>query len=174
MLVLFTSYAMLNKVYTALKEAPSLKDYTILGHGHDGSRSGMIERLQNEERVVLLGANSFWEGVDIKHSKLKAVVITKLPFSPPTMPIESAKSELLQRQGKNSFNYLSLPKAILRFRQGVGRLIRSSSDCGVIIVLDNRILSKSYGKAFVQSLPKQPIWIESMPNLISRLKEHCK
>lgn len=154
-LILFTSYAMMNRVAYSLKESKALGDYTILVHGQDGNRTSIIEVLKSSPNVIVLGAASFWEGIDVAGDNLKAVIITKLPFSPPTMPIESAKAELLEKNGKSAFNHLSLPKAILRFRQGVGRLIRTKSDKGVIIILDNRITRKAYGKAFLKALPKQ-------------------
>ena len=171
MLVLFTSYAMLNKVQQALKDEPSLGDYRILAHGQDGSRSSLLEALQDGEKTVLLGANSFWEGVDVKGASLRTVVITKLPFTPPTMPIENARNDLLKSQGKNAFSTNSLPQAVLRFRQGCGRLIRSNSDRGCIIILDNRVLTKSYGRTFLDSLPEQPIWTDSVAKLADKLEK---
>ncbi|MEE0510906.1 MAG: helicase C-terminal domain-containing protein [Peptococcaceae bacterium] len=171
MLVLFTSYAMLNKVQQALKDEPSLGDYRILAHGQDGSRSSLLEALQDGEKTVLLGANSFWEGVDVKGASLRTVVITKLPFTPPTMPIESARNDLLKSQGKNAFSANSLPQAVLRFRQGCGRLIRSNNDRGCIIILDNRVLTKSYGRTFLDSLPEQPIWTDSVAKLADKLEK---
>ena len=170
MLVLFTSYAMLNRVQQALKGDPGLDAYRILAHGQDGSRSSLLEALQDGEKTVLLGANSFWEGVDVKGASLRTVVIAKLPFTPPTMPIESARNDLLKSQGKNAFTTNSLPQAILRFRQGCGRLIRSNTDRGCIIILDNRILTKNYGHTFLDSLPEQPIWIDSTDQLARKLQ----
>lgn len=171
MLVLFTSYAMLNRVQQALKDDHSLDGYRILAHGQDGSRSSLLEALQDGEKTVLLGANSFWEGVDVKGASLRTVVITKLPFTPPTMPVESARNDLLKSQGKNAFTTSSLPQAVLRFRQGCGRLIRSNTDRGCIIILDNRILTKSYGRTFLDSLPKQPVWIDTADSLAAKLRD---
>lgn len=171
MLVLFTSYAMLNRVQQALKDDRSLDCYRILAHGQDGSRSSLLEALQDGEKTVLLGANSFWEGVDVKGASLRTVVITKLPFTPPTMPVESARNDLLKSQGKNAFTTSSLPQAVLRFRQGCGRLIRSNTDRGCIIILDNRILTKSYGRTFLDSLPKQPVWIDTADSLAAKLRD---
>ena len=171
MLVLFTSYSMLNRVHQALKSDPSLKKYKILAHGQDGTRTSLLEAIQNNHNTVLLGANSFWEGIDVKGNNLRTVVIAKLPFVPPTMPVESARNELLQSQGKNAFTSNSLPQAVLRFRQGCGRLIRSNTDHGCIIVLDNRVITKNYGKTFLNSLPAQPCWIDSIDNLVPRLKK---
>jgi len=156
-LVLFTSYAMLNKTYFALKRNPALSGYNILAHGQDGNRTSILQSLNKTENTIVLGANSFWEGVDVKGTGLTTLVITKLPFQPPTKPITSAKMEYIQSQGKNSFAAYSLPQAVLKFRQGCGRLIRSADDWGSIIILDKRLLSKGYGKEFINSLPRQPI-----------------
>lgn len=174
MLVLFTSYAMLNRVQQMLKEDQSLRDYRILAHGQDGSRSSLLEALHEGGKAVLLGANSFWEGIDVKGDGLRTVVITKLPFTPPTMPIESARNDLLKSKGKNAFAVNSLPQAVLRFRQGCGRLIRSNRDRGCIIILDNRVLTKSYGRTFLNSLPSQPIWTDTIDNLATDLKKWHK
>ena len=156
-LILFTSYAMLNKTYFALKRNPDLKDYNILAHGQDGNRTSILQSLNKSDNTVVLGASSFWEGVDVKGTGLTTLVITKLPFQPPTKPVTSAKMEYIQAQGKNSFAAYSLPQAVLKFRQGCGRLIRSADDWGTIVILDKRVLSKGYGKDFINSLPKQPI-----------------
>lgn len=156
-LILFTSYAMLNKTYFALKHNPNLSDYNILAHGQDGNRTSILQSLNKTDNTIVLGASSFWEGVDIKGTGLTTLIITKLPFQPPTKPITSAKMEYISAQGKNSFAAYSLPQAILKFRQGCGRLIRSVDDWGTIIILDKRVLTKGYGKDFINSLPKQPI-----------------
>lgn len=156
-LILFTSYAMLNKTYFALKHNPNLSEYNILAHGQDGNRTSILQSLNKTDNTIVLGASSFWEGVDIKGTGLTTLIITKLPFQPPTKPITSAKMEYISAQGKNSFAAYSLPQAILKFRQGCGRLIRSVDDWGTIIILDKRVLTKGYGKDFINSLPKQPI-----------------
>lgn len=168
-LILFTSYAMLNRVNMALKSEKSLSHFRILAHGQDGGRSSLIDALQNQENTILLGANSFWEGIDIKDGQLRNVIITKLPFVPPTMPLESARCELLKSQNRNPFNDHSLPQAILRFRQGCGRLIRSSEDKGAIIILDNRVIKKQYGNRFLKSLPEQQVVVDSIDNLTNIL-----
>ncbi len=170
-LVLFTSYAMLNRTYFALKQDPALRGYNILAHGQDGNRTSILQSLHNTENTVVLGASSFWEGVDVKGTGLTTLVITKLPFQPPTRPIVSAKMEYVQAQGKNSFSDYSLPQAVLKFRQGCGRLIRSADDWGAIIVLDKRVLSKGYGKDFLNSLPRQPILRKPLNELCRTLHD---
>ncbi len=168
-LILFTSYAMLNKTYFALKHNPNLNDYNILAHGQDGNRTSILQSLNKSDNTVVLGASSFWEGVDVKGTGLTTLVITKLPFQPPTKPITSAKMEYIQAQGKNSFANYSLPQAVLKFRQGCGRLIRSTDDWGAIVILDKRLLSKSYGKEFINSLPKQPILRKPLDEVCDKL-----
>ncbi|MBQ1220005.1 MAG: hypothetical protein IIX83_01310, partial [Peptococcaceae bacterium] len=168
-LILFTSYAMLNKTYFALKHNPNLSDYNILAHGQDGNRTSILQSLNKTDNTIVLGANSFWEGVDIKGTGLTTLIITKLPFQPPTKPITSAKMEYITAQGKNSFSAYSLPQAVLKFRQGCGRLIRSVDDWGTIIILDKRVLTKNYGKDFINSLPKQPIIRKPLAEVCEKL-----
>lgn len=170
-LVLFTSYAMLNKTYFALKRNPALSSYNILAHGQDGNRTSILQSLNKTENTIVLGANSFWEGVDVKGAGLTTLIITKLPFQPPTKPITSAKMEYIQAQGKNGFAAYSLPQAILKFRQGCGRLIRSADDWGSIIILDKRLLSKGYGKDFLNSLPRQPIIRKPLDEVCQTLQQ---
>ncbi|MBO8167573.1 MAG: DEAD/DEAH box helicase family protein [Thermoanaerobacteraceae bacterium] len=152
-LVLFTSHQMLQECYYRLKDIFSKQGIKLLGHNIDGDRWQLVEQLKKDTRTVIFGAQSFWEGVDVPGDSLQCVIIMRLPFIPPAEPPVAARMELLENNDKNSFYHLSLPEAILRFKQGVGRLIRSRYDKGVIVVLDTRITSKSYGKYFLQSLP---------------------
>jgi len=156
-LILFTSYRMLNSVYYGLKKEKTLFDREILAHGKDGSRTNLIETLKNKPNSIVLGTNSFWEGIDVSGISLTAVIIVKLPFVPPNRPIIAARREIIEQQGESSFYKYNLPQAILKFRQGYGRLIRSNKDWGAVIVLDNRIVTKKYGNQFLKSLPLQPI-----------------
>jgi DNA polymerase-3 subunit epsilon/ATP-dependent DNA helicase DinG len=148
-LALFTSYSALRQ--TAKVIAPELQRHDIMLYeqGDGTSRRVMIEQFRAAERGVMLGTKSFWEGVDIQGDKLSTLAICKLPFDVPSDPIFSARSETFE----NAFNEYSVPETVLRFRQGFGRLIRSKSDRGVILVLDRRLISKSYGAAFLNALP---------------------
>ena len=121
----------------------------VLGHNIDGSRKQLLERFKNNPRTVLLGTSSFWEGIDVVGDSLSVLVIAKLPFSVPTDPVFAARSELFE----NAFAQYSVPQAMVKFKQGFGRLIRSKSDRGVVAVLDRRVFSKYYGEAFLNSLP---------------------
>jgi ATP-dependent DNA helicase DinG len=123
-------------------------------HGRDGSRSALLESFRKSERGVLLGTNSFWQGVDVQGKALRNVIITRLPFEPPDRPLTQARLELIKQQGGNPFRDDSLPRAIIRFKQGFGRLIRSASDHGRVVVLDPRLVKKHYGKAFLAALPE--------------------
>jgi ATP-dependent DNA helicase DinG len=149
MLVLFTSYAQLKKTSQAI--APGMADagIQIYEQGVGASANALLENFRGAEKAVLLGTRSFWEGVDIPGEALSVLAITKLPFDVPSDPIIAARSETFE----DPFNEYSLPEAILRFRQGFGRLIRTQSDRGVVAVFDKRLLTKKYGKLFLESIP---------------------
>jgi len=161
-LILFTSYSMLRQVYDGLKQRWGNQEYLLLGHGIDSSnRSKLVRKFQNEKRAVLLGTSSFWEGVDIPGEALSCLIIVRLPFAPPNTPLFAGRSEKLKEEKKNPFMTLSLPHAIIRLKQGVGRLIRHQNDRGVIVIFDTRIVESRYGRTVLQSLP--PYKIESGP-----------
>ena len=160
--VLFTSQDMLRKTVDLIQESELLSDYMLFAQGVTaGSRMRLLKSFQKFHHSVLFGTNSFWEGVDVPGDGLSAVIVVRLPFSSPDEPTFKARSLYLQSQGSNSFAELSLPEAILRFKQGFGRLIRSSEDKGVFIVLDRRIDTKSYGIEFIRALP--PISVQKLP-----------
>ena len=119
-------------------------------------RSIMLERFKRDERSVLFGTDSFWQGVDVPGDALRNVIITRLPFMVPDHPLVEAQIEAIEARAGNAFMEFSLPVAVLKFRQGIGRLIRTKSDNGIVVVLDNRVLSKRYGEIFLQSLPNCP------------------
>ncbi len=148
-LALFTSYSQLRTTSRAIS-ARLLEDGIMVYEQGDGtSRRVMLEQFRAADKAVLLGTRSFWEGVDIQGDKLSAVAICKLPFDVPSDPIFAARSETFD----DAFNEYSVPETVLRFRQGFGRLIRSKHDRGVIVMLDKRLISKSYGQSFLNSLP---------------------
>ena len=151
--VLFTSYQVMEFCAQALRPWFEQIGIKLLVQGNDLTRSQMLKEFKQDVTSVLFGTDSFWTGVDVPGEALSNVIITKLPFASPGNPVVEARSELLTSQGKNSFSDYMLPEAILKFRQGVGRLIRSRNDSGIIVILDKRIYVKRYGQAFLGSLP---------------------
>jgi DNA polymerase-3 subunit epsilon/ATP-dependent DNA helicase DinG len=149
-LVLFTSYGSLSAVHGVIKGPLEAEGILVLGHGIDGSPRQMLNALRENPRTVLLGTASFWEGVDVAGEALSLLVIVRLPFAVPTDPIYQARSALYDEP----FDEYAVPNAVLRFRQGFGRLIRTKTDRGVLLVLDRRIKGRRYGEVFLRSLPR--------------------
>lgn len=172
MLVLFTSYDMLEKTFYNIKAVAALDEFVLIGQGiSSGSRDRLTKSFKQHEQAILFGTSSFWEGIDIPGEDLSCIVIVRLPFSPPDNAIIARKSELLKQEGKNAFMDLFLPQAILRFKQGFGRLIRAKNDRGVVFVLDRRLSTKSYGKKFIQALPPIEIYEEKTDVLLKKLSD---
>jgi len=149
--VLFTSFQMLNQVYEELKE--ELDELNIFRQG-DMPRYQLLEKFKKEKGSVLLGTNTFWQGVDVPGDALQCVIITKLPFAVPNDPVVEAKIEFLKAQDKNPFLSYQIPQAIILLKQGFGRLIRSKEDKGVVAILDPRLKTRHYGRMFLDSLPQ--------------------
>lgn len=152
--ILFTSYTMLNQIYYSISKKLMNKGFEVFLHG-DKPRSQLIKEFKEAENPILFGTTSFWEGVDVQGENLSNVIITKLPFLVPTDPVVSAISKKIEEDGGNSFTDFQLPEAIIKFKQGVGRLIRKKTDSGNIFILDSRILKKRYGSLFINALPSQ-------------------
>lgn len=154
--VLFTSYGLLDRA-AALLEAPlGALGYPMFVQGRGpgaGSRTALLEAFRETGNGVLLGAASFWQGVDVRGEALRNVIITRLPFDPPDRPLTEARLERIEQRGGNPFVEDSIPRAVIKFKQGIGRLVRSHTDRGRIVVLDPRIVTKPYGRAFVRALP---------------------
>jgi ATP-dependent DNA helicase DinG len=170
-LALFTSYGALDEVYRELKPVLEAEGIAVLGQGRDGSRESLLAALQGGEPAVLLGTSSFWEGVDVRGPALSCLVLARLPFQVHTEPLFQARAELVESRGHNSFMDYSLPEAVLKFRQGFGRLIRSRSDRGVAVLADKRLVSKRYGTAFLRSLPCRAQVVTSLDQLVSAVEE---
>src|SRR5690625_1790075 len=167
MLVLFTSYDMLRRTYYILKETLGTMQYTLIAQGiSSGSRSRLKRSFQTYDNAILLGTSSFWEGIDIPGEDLLALMIVRLPFQPPNEPVYAAKAKALQLEKKNPFFELALPNAVIRFKQGFGRLIRSVNDRGVVFVCDSRIMTAKYGHFFKRSIPDVPTTYDSTKKLM--------
>lgn len=172
-LVLFTANAVLEECLNALKPLLAERSITLLGQGLDGTPTQLVERLKTEPNIIIFGSGSFWEGVDVPGEALSCLIITRLPFRPPDSPVAAARAAAEESQGRNPFDTLSLPEAVIRFRQGFGRLIRTRSDRGVVIVLDSRILpaNSRYADAFLSSLPPVTRIKGSMATVLRRTTE---
>lgn len=172
MLVLFTSYDMLKKTYYVLRESLESRPFALLAQGiSSSSRSRLKKNFQTFEQAILLGTSSFWEGVDIPGDDLSALMIVRLPFQPPDHPKYEAKAAYLKAAGRNAFMELALPHAVIRFKQGFGRLIRSKRDRGIVFICDTRIITARYGKYFIDSIPQVPLNNTSTKALVEKTKD---
>lgn len=150
--VLFTAYGALNRAAQVLAGEVAAQGLTLLQQGGT-NRHLLLNRFMNDPRAVLFATDSFWEGVDVRGDALRCVIITKLPFRVPTEPIEQARVEAIQARGGNPFNDHTVPQAVIKLKQGFGRLIRSRTDRGAVVLLDSRVVRKRYGRVFLDSLP---------------------
>jgi Rad3-related DNA helicase/DNA polymerase III epsilon subunit-like protein len=166
-MVLFTSHRQLRDVHAALKHRIDLDEVLILGQGIDGQRRHLLKSFEDADRPLLLGTASFWEGIDVPGERLSCVIVVRLPFPVPTEPVYAARAE----QVRDAFSQLALPQAALRLKQGFGRLIRRSSDRGAVVILDNRILGRDYGKAFLDVLPPASRFVGPADEIADRVGE---
>ena len=161
--VLFTSVELMRRVAATLRPWFDEMAIPLLVQGDAIHREKLIEEFKKRPGSVLFGVDSFWQGVDVRGEALASVIITKLPFRVPDTPIAEAREQVVKSRGGNAFMELSVPEACLKLRQGFGRLIRSASDRGIVVILDPRILSKPYGRTFLGSLPDCPRVFDVLP-----------
>lgn len=160
--VLFTSHAQMTRVAEQIESFCADNDWQLLVQGRGMPRHQLLAEFRRDTHSILFGTESFWTGVDVPGEALSNVIITKLPFAVPDHPLTAARMELIEENGGNSFAQYSVPEAILKLRQGVGRLIRSNKDSGICVILDNRVLTKPYGRTFLAAMPDCPVEIVSL------------
>ena len=168
-LVLFTSYEMMNAVAAHVRGPLEAGGIRLLVQGEGVSRESMTKALREGGSTVLFGAQSFWEGVDVAGEALSCVVLARLPFAQVGDPVIEARSEKVAREGGNAFRDYALPEAVIKFRQGFGRLVRTKRDRGVVVVTDPRIVTKSYGAVFRKSIPASVHTVTDLQELLSRV-----
>jgi len=154
-LVLFTSYFDMKRVAETLEPIYDGARRPFFMQGRDYSRTELARQLREAGNGILFGTDSFWTGIDVPGDALSQVIITRLPFEVPTHPVLEARTEWIRERGGNPFNELTLPNALITFRQGVGRLIRTAKDRGVVTILDSRITQKAYGRLFLECIPQK-------------------
>lgn len=167
--ILFTSYEMLHFVYERLMKSFDLPKASYMKQG-EAAKQTLIDRFKSKKDSVLFATSSFWEGIDIAGDALRCVVITKLPFKVPSDPLFQAMSEMYEKEGRDPFSEYSLPQACLKFKQGFGRLIRTKTDRGCVVCLDQRVKTKGYGKSFLKSLPPCPVIYETSNKMIEEME----
>ncbi|GAB1483900.1 hypothetical protein MASR2M78_27160 [Treponema sp.] len=165
-LILFTSYEALRGAYAASHSNLEASGIHCFKQGDD-DRSRLLKAFLDDESSVLFATDSFWEGVDAPGDTLRLVILCRLPFRSPNDPVFEARREALEKRGGNAFMEMSLPEAVMKFKQGFGRLMRRSSDRGAVVVLDSRILKKRYGSIFIKSLPETRQSFENFADLLS-------
>lgn len=173
-MMLYTSYRALKKVYKILEKNLKQDGISLMAQGISGGRSTILKRFREKKHSVLLGTSSFWEGVDVIGDALEILIIDKLPFPVPSDPIIEANSEEIEKNNGNAFFDYTIPETVLKYRQGIGRLIRSSYDCGVLINLDERVVTKRYGRFFQKAIPVENETLQSENAIVAEVSNFLK
>ena len=160
---MFTSYKMLEAAARALTPWLARRNIALFAQSDGMPRSKMVEAFKADVNSVIFGADSFWQGVDVPGEALSNVIITRLPFSVPSHPLLEARLEDIRRRGGSPFVEYQVPEAVIKLKQGFGRLIRTKTDRGIVVILDPRVLTKPYGRTFLNSLPQCPRIVETPP-----------